>query len=106
AVNLAALAAAAAGDDAGRSIAANLITASGGTPDGQETAPAGKTCRTYADCLAVLKTGAKNNYDGESGPIALDSHGSRTAANFMVFTYGANNRAVLTGREAAGRTAG
>jgi branched-chain amino acid transport system substrate-binding protein len=106
AVNLAALAAATAGDDAGRSIAANLITASGGTPDGQETAPAGKTCRTYADCLAVLKTGAKINYDGESGHIAFDSHGDITAANFMVFTYGVDNRAVLTGREAAGRTAG
>jgi branched-chain amino acid transport system substrate-binding protein len=53
-----------------------------------------------------VKTGAKINYDGESGPIAFDSHGDITTANFMVFTYGADNRAVLTGREAAGRAAG
>jgi branched-chain amino acid transport system substrate-binding protein len=106
AVNLAALAAAAADDDAGRSIAANLITVSGGTGGGQNTGQPGKACLTYADCLAVVKTGAKINYDGESGPIAFDSHGDITTANFMVFTYGADNRAVLTGREAAGRAAG
>ncbi|GAA1766532.1 hypothetical protein GCM10009712_13640 [Pseudarthrobacter sulfonivorans] len=106
AVNLAALAAAVADDDAGRSIAANLITVSGGTAGGQDAGQPGKACTSYADCLAVLKTGAKINYDGESGPVAFDSHGDITTANFMVFTYGADNRAVLTGHEAAGRAAG
>lgn len=106
AVNLAALAAAVADDDAGRSIAANLIPVSGGTVAGQDTGQPGKPCLSYADCLAVAKTGAKINYDGESGPVAFDSHGDITTANFMVFTYGADNRAVLTGREAAGRAAG
>ncbi|MEO8283619.1 MAG: ABC transporter substrate-binding protein [Pseudarthrobacter sp.] len=106
AVNLAALAAAAAGDDAGRSIAANLIAVSGGTGGGQDTGQPGKACLKYADCLAVLKTGTKINYDGESGPVAFDSHGDITTANYMVFTYGADNRAVLTGREASGRAAG
>ncbi|MGO4188683.1 ABC transporter substrate-binding protein [Pseudarthrobacter sp. TAF60_1] len=106
AVNLAALAAAAAGDDAGRSIAASLIAVSGGTSGGQDTGQPGKVCLSYADCLAVVKTGAKINYDGESGPVAFDSHGDITTANYMVFTYGADNRAVLTGREAAGRAAG
>lgn len=106
AVNLAALAAAAADDDAGRSIAANLIAVSGGTSGGQDTGQPGKACLSYADCLAVMKTGAKINYDGESGPVAFDSHGDITTANFMVFTYGADNRAVRTGREAAGRAAG
>jgi branched-chain amino acid transport system substrate-binding protein len=106
AVNLAALAAAAAGDDAGRSIAASLIAVSGGTAGGQDTGQPGKVCLSYADCLAVVKTGAKINYDGESGPVAFDTHGDITTANFMVFTYGADNRAVLTGREAAGRAAG
>ncbi|GAC1449380.1 MAG: hypothetical protein PVSMB10_01180 [Pseudarthrobacter sp.] len=106
AVNLAALAAAAADDDAGRSIAANLIAVSGGTAGGQDTGQPGKACLSYADCLAVLKAGGKINYDGESGPVAFDSHGDITTANFMVFTYGADNRAVRTGREAAGRAAG
>ena len=109
AVNLAALAAATADDDAGRSIAANLIAVSGGTAgagaDGQDAGRPGKPCLSYADCLAVLKSGAEVNYDGESGPIAFDSQGDITTANFMVFTYGANNRAVLSGREAAGRAA-
>jgi neutral amino acid transport system substrate-binding protein len=110
AVNLAALAAAVAGDDSGRSIAANLIAVSGGTAGGQgggqDAGQPGKPCASYADCLAVLKTGAPVNYDGPSGPIAFDAHGDITTANFMVFTYGADNRAVLTGREAAGRAAG
>lgn len=106
AVNLAVLAAAKADDDAGRSIAANLIAVSGGVTGGQSAAPATKPCLSYADCLAVLKTGADINYDGESGPVAFDSNGDITTANFMVFTYGADNRAVLSGREAAGRAAG
>ncbi|MDR6417304.1 ABC transporter substrate-binding protein [Pseudarthrobacter sulfonivorans] len=106
AVNVAALAAATADDDAGRSIAANLITVSGGTAGGQDAGQPGKPCLRYADCLAVLKSGAKVNYDGESGPIAFDSQGDITTANFMVFTYGADNRAVLSGREASGRAAG
>ena len=106
AVNLAALAAAVAGDDSGRSIAANLITVSGGTAGGQDAGRPGKACSSYADCLAVLKTGERVDYDGESGPIAFDPQGDITTANFMVFTYGADNKAVLTGREAAGRAAG
>ncbi|QOD05365.1 ABC transporter substrate-binding protein [Pseudarthrobacter sp. BIM B-2242] len=107
AVILAALAAAAAGDDAGRSIAANLIGVSGGNASatsGAAGGQAGTPCLTYADCLAALKSGATVNYDGESGPVAFDSQGDITTANFMVFTYGADNRAVLTGREAAGRS--
>ncbi len=110
AVNLAALAAAKADDDAGRSIAANLIAVSGGVANGEATgqrpAPAVKACLSFADCLSVLKTGSGINYDGESGPVAFDSNGDITTANFMVFTYGTDNRAVLSGREAAGRAAG
>ncbi|MET3720880.1 MULTISPECIES: ABC transporter substrate-binding protein [unclassified Arthrobacter] len=109
AVNLAALAAVTADDDAGRSIAANLIAVSGGTAGGSSgggsAGQPGKPCRSYSDCLAVLKSGAKINYDGESGPIAFDAQGDITSANFMVFTYGPDNRAVLSGREAAGRAA-
>lgn len=106
AVNLAVLAAAAAQDDAGRSIAAHLIAVSGGTAGGQSAAQPGQPCLSFTDCHGILKTGAGINYDGESGPVAFDSNGDITTANFMVFTYGADNRASLSGREAAGRAAG
>ncbi len=36
----------------------------------------------------------------------FDANGDVTAANYMVFTYGADNRAKLTGSETAGRSAG
>lgn len=106
AVNLAVLAAAAADDDAGRSIAANLIAVSGGAAAGQSTGQAESPCRSFAGCMAALKAGTGINYDGESGPVAFDANGDITAANFMVYTYGADNRAQLSGREAAGRAAG
>ena len=110
AVNLAVLAAARADDDAGRSIAANLISVSGGTAGWQAAAKASgaasKPCLSYTECLAVLKTGTDINYDGESGPVAFDANGDITTANYMVFTYGADNKAVLSGREAAGRAGG
>jgi len=105
AVNLAVLAAAKADDDAGRSIAANLIAVSGGTAEGAASGQPGKPCLTFKDCQAALKSGSAVNYDGESGPIGFDANGDITTANFMVFTYGPNNEARLSGREAAGRSA-
>lgn len=110
AVNLAVLAASRADDDAGQSIAANLIAVSGGQIAGAGTGPggeqSGKPCTSFKDCQAVLKSGSGINYDGESGPIGFDSNGDITTANFMVFTYGPDNNAHVTGREAAGRAAG
>ncbi|WP_311380785.1 ABC transporter substrate-binding protein [Arthrobacter sp. ISL-28] len=106
AVNLAALAAAAADDDAGASVAAMLITVSGGSA-GTATQPAGKpsVCRTYKECLAGLKAGTAIDYDGESGPVRFNADGDVTVANYMVFTYGADNKAKLTGSETASRAA-
>jgi neutral amino acid transport system substrate-binding protein len=109
AVNLAALAAAAAEDDAGASIAGTLISVSGGTSGSQASAsPSGQraVCSTYKDCLAAIREGKAIDYDGESGPVRFDANGDVTAAKFMVFTYGADNKAKLTGSEAAGRPAG
>lgn len=108
AVNLAALAAAVADDDAGASVAAHLIAVSGGSADGftgAGTQPAGKSsvCRTYKDCLAGVRAGTPVDYDGESGPVRFDENGDVTAARYMVFTYGADNTAKLTGSETAGR---
>lgn len=105
AVTLAVLAAAAADDDSGRSIAANLLAVSGGTAPGTETKQAA-ACTSYKDCVSGLRTGAGANYDGQSGPIGFDASGDITSANFMVFTYGADNKAKLSGRESAGRAAG
>lgn len=105
AVTLAALAAARAQDDAGRSIAANLIAVSGGSAEGAAEAVAAGSCLSYKDCLARLKSGPGQevNYDGESGPIAFDANGDITTATFSVFTYGADNLPSLSGLERAGR---
>jgi neutral amino acid transport system substrate-binding protein len=105
AVTLAVLAAAAADDDAGRSIAAHLIAVSGGTAPGAEPKQAAP-CTSYKDCVSSLRTGAAANYDGQSGPIGFDASGDITSANYMVFTYGADNRAKLSGRESVGRATG
>ena len=109
AVILAALAAARAQDDAGRSIAANLTAVSGGAAggvgstgsaaDNGEAAP----CSSYKDCLPGLAAGTGTNYNGESGPVTFDANGDITTATFTVFTYGADNQPVPAGREAAGR---
>ncbi|APX01354.1 ABC transporter substrate-binding protein [Arthrobacter sp. QXT-31] len=109
AVNLAALAAAAAEDDAGASIAGALISVSGGTSGSRASvSPSGPAtvCSTYKDCLAAIRDGKAIDYDGESGPVRFDANGDVTAAKYMVFTYGADNKAKLTGSEAAGRSAG
>ncbi|TDT76257.1 amino acid/amide ABC transporter substrate-binding protein (HAAT family) [Arthrobacter sp. AG258] len=101
AVTLAALAAARAQDDAGRSIAANLIPVSGGTAaPGAGTAAA--PCVTYKACLGGLAAGPDINYDGESGPIAFDANGDITVASFSVFTYGPDDLPTPSGRETAG----
>ncbi len=103
AVTVAALAAARAQDDAGRSIAANLIAVSGGMAEGSAGGAAAEACQSYKDCLARLKSGPDANYDGESGPVAFDANGDVTAATFTVFTYGADNNPVISGLERAGR---
>jgi len=113
AVILAALAAAAAEDDAGTSIAASLVAVSGGTagaadqPVGQPASqPAGKACASYKDCVDALRAGQRPDYDGQSGRIAFDAHGDITEANYMVYTYGPDNLAKMTGTETATSSGG
>ena len=108
AVILAALAAAAAQDDAGTSIAASLVAVSGGSnsaagqPTGQPAGqPAGKACTSYKDCVDALRAGQRPDYDGQSGRLNFDAHGDITEANYMVYTYGADNLATMTGAETA-----
>lgn len=106
AVNLAALAAAAAEDDAGTSIASKLVAVSGGTAAGTG-APSGEAaaCKSYQECVAALRAGKRPDYDGASGPINFDSNGDVTAAAYMVYSYGPDNNAEMTGSETA-RSAG
>ncbi|VXC43484.1 Receptor ligand binding region family protein [Arthrobacter sp. 9AX] len=104
AVTVAALAAARAQDDAGRSIAANLIAVSGGAGEG--STGAAEACTTYKDCRAALMSGPDINYDGESGPLAFDGNGDITSATFTVYTYGADNNPSVSRVETAGRAAG
>ncbi|MFF1384448.1 ABC transporter substrate-binding protein [Arthrobacter sp. NPDC058288] len=101
AVNLAAIAAAAAQDDAGSSVAAKLIAVSG--QQGSET---GEPCRSYKECGDAMRAGKRADYDGESGPIGFDFNGDVTTANYMVFTYSADNRARMSGTETAARAGG
>ena len=103
AVTLAALAAARAQDDAGRSIAANLIPVSGGTATSGAGTPQAP-CLSYKECLGGLAAGPDINYDGESGPVAFDTNGDITTAAFSVFTYGADNNPTPTGHETAGHS--
>lgn len=107
AVNLAALAAAAAEDDAGSSIAAKLVSVSGGTAaDAGDSGKSGAAtaCASYQDCITALHAGKQPDYDGASGPINFDSNGDVTAAAYMVYTYGADNKAAMTGSETARST--
>ena len=109
AVILAAVAAAAADDDAGTSIAASLVPVSGGAAaaDGQTASPAAsKVCTSYKDCEDALRAGQRPDYDGQSGRISFDSHGDITQANYVVYTYGEDNMAKMSGTETASSNGG
>lgn len=107
AVNLAALAAAVAEDDAGTSIASKLVAVSGGSPPsaaGHQPAEAAVPCKSYKECVDVAKSGKAPDYDGQSGRIGFDANGDVTAANYMVYLYGADNTAKMAGTETAARS--
>ena len=83
AVVTSALAAIAAGDDSGESIASKLPSVTEG----------GEKCTTFADCAALLRDdkNADIDYDGVSGPIDLGPTGSPTAASIGIYEYDADN---------------
>jgi neutral amino acid transport system substrate-binding protein len=102
AVNLAAVAAAEAEDDAGTSIAAKLVAVSGGkASDGAPASGEATACHSYKECADAIRAGKRPDYDGESGRINFDSSGDVTAANYMVYVYGADNKATMSGSETA-----
>jgi ABC-type branched-subunit amino acid transport system substrate-binding protein len=79
---LIALAAQAAGDDAGESIASKMQEVSGG----------GTACESFKDCLALLKDGKDIDYNGVSGPVEFNDKGDPSKATVGIYQYGADNK--------------
>jgi ABC-type branched-subunit amino acid transport system substrate-binding protein len=82
AVNLVALAAAAAGSDCGDDIAAKM----------QEVSAVGEQCSTFAQCSELLAAGTDIDYVGQSGPIEFGDNGDPTRAVMGVYAFGADNK--------------
>ena len=78
---VAALAAQAAGDDSGASVASELTKVTTG----------GEKCTDYAGCLALLNQGKDIDYDGASGPLEFDTWGDPTEGVVGVYQYGPDN---------------
>jgi branched-chain amino acid transport system substrate-binding protein len=79
---MSALAATAANDDSGKSIASKLVDISAG----------GTKCTSYKECVGMLKKGDDIDYDGVSGPVDLNSTGSPSKATIGIFKYGPDNK--------------
>jgi branched-chain amino acid transport system substrate-binding protein len=89
---LVALAAEAAGDDSGASIASKM----------QEVSAGGEKCTSYTDCLALLEDGSDIDYDGISGPVEFNDAGDPSEASVGIYEYGAdNNYTFLEAKEGA-----
>ena len=84
---LAALAATLAHDDAGIRLEAQLRAASVG----------GIKCTSYAECLDVLVSEPRIDYDGLSGALNLDAAGDPTSATYGIYTYTADNKYARSG---------
>ncbi len=78
---LVALAATAAGDDSGASIASKM----------QEVSEGGEKCTSFADCLALLEDDKDIDYDGVSGPVEFNEKGDPSEATVGIYQYGAGN---------------
>ena len=82
AVITSALAAVAAGSDAGEAIAAELADV---TREGTE-------CTTFEECKTLLDDGEDIDYNGISGPIELSDKGDPTSAIVGIYSYGPDNK--------------
>lgn len=81
AANIIALAAQAAGNDSGTAISANLVAVTGG----------GTECFNYEQCKSLLDKDEDIDYNGQSGPINLNSVGDPSMAVMGIYEYGNNN---------------
>ncbi|WP_049563661.1 ABC transporter substrate-binding protein [Nonomuraea sp. SBT364] len=82
AATLIALAALAAGDDAGRPAAAKLAEVSKG----------GEKCQDFRSCADLLTAGKDIDYDGVSGPVDFTDAGDPSVATIGVYQYGPDNK--------------
>lgn len=82
AVIVSALAAVAAGSDAGEALAQEIPAV---TRDGTE-------CPSFETCRDLLENGEDIDYNGISGPIELSDAGDPTEAFVGIYTYGPDNR--------------
>ena len=78
---LSALAAIAAKDDAGTSIASKM----------QEVSSEGTKCTEFKECADLLEQGEDIDYDGVSGPIEFNDTGSPAAATIGLYEYDKKN---------------
>jgi ABC-type branched-subunit amino acid transport system substrate-binding protein len=78
---LVALAAQAAGDDSGASIASKM----------QDVSAGGEKCTSFADCVALLKDKKDIDYDGVSGPVEFNAKGDPSEAEVGIYAYDASN---------------
>jgi len=79
---LVALAAQAAGDDSGASIASKM----------QEVSEGGEKCTSFKDCIALLKDDKDIDYDGVSGPVEFNEKGDPSEATIGIYQYAADNK--------------
>jgi len=79
---LTALAAIQGGSDAGKDIAANLVTVSRG----------GTKCTTFKACADLLKNKTDIDYDGISGPVEFSPKGDPLEATIGIYSYGPDNK--------------
>ncbi|HET7690632.1 MAG TPA: amino acid ABC transporter substrate-binding protein, partial [Nocardioidaceae bacterium] len=79
---LVALAAVAAGDDAGTSIASKM----------QDVSSGGEKCTSFADCVKLLEEDKDIDYDGVSGPVEFNEKGDPSQASVGIYQYDATNK--------------
>jgi ABC-type branched-subunit amino acid transport system substrate-binding protein len=82
AANLIALAAEAAKSDAGVDVAAKLIEVSKG----------GEKCKSFKECVDLLKAGKDIDYEGVSGPVEFNDAGDPAVATIGIYQYGSDNK--------------
>ena len=78
---LVALAATAAGDDSGESIASAM----------QDVSTGGTKCTSYQECVDLLGNDEDIDYDGVSGPVEFNDAGDPSEATIGIYQYGADN---------------
>ncbi|MEV4171487.1 MULTISPECIES: ABC transporter substrate-binding protein [unclassified Nonomuraea] len=82
AANLIALAAEAAKSDAGTDVATKLMEVSKG----------GEKCKSFKECVDLLKAGKDIDYEGVSGPVEFNEAGDPAVATIGIYQYGDDNK--------------